>query len=196
MAVNANKYYKEKAYDGSPLQPGEVLVPFWIKREFKEEFASIIDDNLTTFHIGGFRFLIGFAPIAEGSFESYMKLFWKEINTYLAGTRARTGSPASCLSLDEFLDDYSFEIEDFNTPSPEEYYLANCEESPSEDQLLGELLERLQAIKPRYAQIVEMLLDKFPVEKIFVELGLKPSRGYQEIANAFCLAKAILNNKQ
>ena len=58
---NPHKYNNRVAIDGAPLQPGQVLVPFWLQDGYKLSAAE--KKNCTTYHLGGFKFHIGFIPI-------------------------------------------------------------------------------------------------------------------------------------
>lgn len=68
--------------------------------------------------------------------------------------------------------------------------------STEEDATLGilfaELVEYLEKINPRYAKIVTLGMNHKNKEEIIAELGLKTSRGYQEINNAKDLVKKFL----
>ena len=53
-------------------------------------------------------------------------------------------------------------------------------------------MEYLGKISPRYAKIATLGMQDYSKEQIIEELGLKPSRGYQEINTAKELAKKFL----
>ena len=102
--LDTHKYCDQKSYNGQPLHPGEVLVPFWCSKNLQIESDACISDNFTTWKIGGFHFLIGFAPIQESAYEAYMEDFNRQINSFLDTRRAgrciighrNDGTPITC----------------------------------------------------------------------------------------------------
>lgn len=76
---NTQKYRNRKSFDGQPVPTGKVLVPFRIDL-YNLKKNNYIDANCTTMHLGEFRYEIGFMPIDEILYASYMKGFWDEIN--------------------------------------------------------------------------------------------------------------------
>lgn len=76
---NTHKYSNKKSFDGKPVEPGKVLVPFR-KDQFHLKKGEYVDENFTTMHLGEFRYAIGFMAINESCYASYMKGFWDEIN--------------------------------------------------------------------------------------------------------------------
>lgn len=85
------------------------------------------------------------------------------------------------------------EDEDFNTVGIE---VADPNANPVDEAILAtlftELVEYLGKISPRYAKIATLGMQNYSKEQIIEELGLKPSRGYQEINTAKELAKKFL----
>lgn len=76
---NTHKYDNRRSFDGRLVPAGKVLVPFRKELyEFWEE--ECVDANCSTMHLGEFRYEIGFMPIDEILYASYMKGFWDEIN--------------------------------------------------------------------------------------------------------------------
>lgn len=69
---------------------------------------------------------------------------------------------------------------------------ANPEDEAILSILFAELVEYLEKINPRYSKIVTLGMQDFTKEQIIAELGLKPSRGYQEINAAKELTKKFL----
>ena len=69
-------------------------------------------------------------------------------------------------------------------PTPEEEVIL--------ESLFTDLVEYLGKISPRYAKIATLGMKDYSKEQIIAELGLKPSRGYQEIAAAKELTKKFL----
>lgn len=76
---NTRKYSNRRSFDGQPVPAGMVLVPFLLDL-YDLKRKDYVDDNLTTMHLGEFRYRIGFMPIKEECFAGYMKDFWAEIN--------------------------------------------------------------------------------------------------------------------
>ena len=100
-------------------------------------------------------------------------------------------------SREDFITFVSFqdahEDEDFNTVDIE---VADPNANPVDEAILAtlftELVEYLGKISPRYAKIATLGMQDYSKEQIIEELGLKPSRGYQEINTAKELAKKFL----
>lgn len=216
---NTDKYNDKKSYNGQAVADGMVLVPFWMKKDFQKDSSICLSENFTTWKLGGIHFLIGFAPIEKGSFTAYMQFFWSEINEYLekkcAGRciieKNPDGTPIICpkanrctgcpekgkserynpksdeveiLSLDFCYEDDDFDVADPSQVTPEEALL--------EKDLEAGLLEHLRKIKPLYADIVEFCKAGFTSKEIIDKIGLKSSRGYQEIDNAYELTLEYL----
>lgn len=76
---NTQKYIKRKSFDGSPVESGQVLVPFR-KDQYGLNKGDYIQDNFTTMHLGEFSYEVGFMQIDEAYFETYMRGFWAELN--------------------------------------------------------------------------------------------------------------------
>ena len=76
---NTQKYRNRKSFNGQPVPTGKVLVPFRIDL-YNLKKNNYIDANCTTMHLGESRYEIGFMPIDEILYASYMKGFWDEIN--------------------------------------------------------------------------------------------------------------------
>lgn len=76
---NPQKYSKRQSFDGQPVEPGKVLVPFR-KDLYDLQPGMYIQANFTTMRLGEFRYEIGFMPIREECFQSYMIDFWAELN--------------------------------------------------------------------------------------------------------------------
>ena len=220
------KFNNRTAIDGSPLNPSESLVPFWLRDDYKlskEEQA-----RCTTFHYGEFRFPIGFIPISTEAFESYMESFNEEINKYIAERRTGrcvigykpNGDPICCpkakhctgcpnqhnpsverynplkdryqiLSLDFCYEDEKFDIPDENAPSPEDILISKDE--PADEELLKTVITYFEKLNPRYAIIIKLSIQKVPIDDICKTIGLKPSRGREEINNAYNAVCDYLN---
>ena len=71
----------------------------------------------------------------------------------------------------------------------------NVEEEAILETLFTELVEYLGRISPRYAKIVTLGRQDYSKEQIIAKLGLKPSRGYQEINAAKELTRSSSNCK-
>ncbi len=72
------KFRNKRSFDGKPVEPGKVLVPF-IKETFNLPAGTYIQDNFTVMYLGEFEYEIGYMPISESFYVSYMKEFWDEI---------------------------------------------------------------------------------------------------------------------
>lgn len=79
---DTQKYSIRKSFDGKPVEPGKVLVPF--RQDLMKHPKEVcIEKNFTTMHLGGIKFKIGFMAINESGFAAYMQDFWKSINDEL-----------------------------------------------------------------------------------------------------------------
>lgn len=88
------------------------------------------------------------------------------------------------LSLDYEYDGETFDIEDTSQPSVENQVIDKLCPPLTEEELKIKLLAHFNKEKPRYAKIICLSLQGMSVDDICVEIGLKPSRGRQEIKNA------------
>lgn len=76
---NPQKYSSRHSFDGTPVESGKVLVPFR-KDQYGLSKVDYIQDNFTTMHLGEFSYEVGFMQIDEACFETYMRVFWAELN--------------------------------------------------------------------------------------------------------------------
>lgn len=96
------KYYSDfsnrKPINDEPLKNGEVLVPVHALELVKAAGESIRlglaksgellnKENLETWHLGGRKILVGFAPVPANHAESATKAFWDDVNEYIEATR-------------------------------------------------------------------------------------------------------------
>lgn len=88
------------------------------------------------------------------------------------------------LSLDYEYDGEAFEIEDTSQPSVEDQVLDKLCPPPTEEELQIQLLAHFDRENPRYARIIRLSLQGMSIDDICIEIGLKSSRGRQEINNA------------
>lgn len=95
------------------------------------------------------------------------------------------------LSLDFCYEDEEFDVADENAVSPEDAYIASHEMSMDEKYTL--VLAHFEQVNPRYATIIKLSKEKVPVEEICSIIGLKPSRGREEINNAYNALCDFLN---
>lgn len=157
---NAQKYSNRRSFDGQPLPNGKVLVPF-LKENYDLQKGDYIQDNFTTMHLGEFTFEIGFMAISEEHYASYMKDFWDELNKNMEMRRE-----GRC-------------IIGKNPDGTDKLCL-----KPSVEDLKANLLAHFDNKNPRYAQIIRLSLQGMSIDDICIEIGLKYSRGRQEINNA------------
>lgn len=59
--LNPYKYNNRTAIDGKPLEPGKVLVPWWIQDGYKLKAEE--KKHCTTIRYGEFKFRIGFIQV-------------------------------------------------------------------------------------------------------------------------------------
>lgn len=88
------------------------------------------------------------------------------------------------LSLDYEYDGEAFKIEDTSQPSVEDQVLDKLCPPPTEEELRIQLLAHFDRENPRYARIIRLSLQGLSTDDICIEIGLKSSRGRQEINNA------------
>ena len=77
-----------------------------------------------------------------------------------------------------------FDIEDTSTPSVEDQVLEKIDPEPTEDELKLQMLAHFDKTNPRYGQIIRLSLSGMSIDDICITIGLKSSRGRQEINNA------------
>lgn len=85
---NPNTYSNRKSFDGKPVPAGKVLVPF-VKDLYSLQEGDYILEYFTTMQLGEFRFEVGFMPIIESKYASYMEEFGSEISRYMEICRER-----------------------------------------------------------------------------------------------------------
>ena len=88
------------------------------------------------------------------------------------------------LSLDFEYEGKEFDIADESQPSVEDQVIEKLCPSPTEEELQIKLLAHFDKENPRYAKIIRLSLKGTSIDDICVEIGLKSSRGRQEINNA------------
>ena len=86
------------------------------------------------------------------------------------------------LSLDYCYEDEDFDYADENVLSPEEHFCSQC--SLSEEEQYTLVLAHFEKKNPRYAEIIRLSRQRVAIEDICKAIGLKPSRGREEINNA------------
>lgn len=220
--LNPYKYNNRTAIDGKPLEPGKVLVPWWIQDGYK--FKPGEKKHCTIIRFGEFKFTVGFIQINVECYETYMKGFNQEINNYMKEHREgrciigykENGEPICCpkskhckgcenrynptakrynpykdrfdiLSLDYCYDDEDednvIEVTYENAVSPEEAYILS--EELTDDEYYALILAHFEKENPRYAEIIKLSKERVSIDEICQAIGLKPSRGREEINNAY-----------
>lgn len=189
---NTQKYSDKKSFDGKPVEEGKVLVPFK-KEDMNLMPGEYIYDNFTTFHLGEFKIVVGFMAISEGYFASYMQEFWDKLCPYTRKCKGcqnkgllerRNTHRVEIISLDYEYEGDGFDIEDTSTPSVEDQVLEKIDPEPTEDELKLQMLAHFDKTNPRYGQIIRLSLSGMSIDDICITIGLKSSRGRQEINNA------------
>ncbi|GAA0797677.1 hypothetical protein GCM10008910_20740 [Faecalicatena orotica] len=87
------------------------------------------------------------------------------------------------LSLDYCYEDEEFDVADENVESPET--IACASEDLTEEELNTLVLAHFEQENPRYATIIKLSKQNLPIEEICEAIKLKPSRGREEINNAY-----------
>ncbi len=221
MEIEIYKYCNNTSLDGASLKEDETLVPALIRDGYK--LSATQKTKLITWKIANVKFQIGFIPIPAENFKSYMVFFEKEINDFLKKYRTgrcivdhrSDGTPIFCskknkctgcskkglyprnqklkdLSLEEFYDNNPNLIDD-NAIDPSDNLIRQEKESLGDP--YTRLITHFRATNPRYAKIVELKKQRISDKEIVIRLGLKPSRGYQEINNAYLAAKSFFDNE-
>lgn len=88
------------------------------------------------------------------------------------------------LSLNFEYENKEFDIEDTSQPSVEDQVLNKLCPEPTQDEIQIRMLAHFDKTNPRYAQIIRLSLQGMEIDEICISIGLKPSRGRQEINNA------------
>lgn len=86
-------------------------------------------------------------------------------------------------SLEVLFEDDEFDFPDANALLPEEYMITR--EEISEEECYEHILSHFEAVNPRYAAIIRLCRQGATPEEIFEEICVSPSRGYEEINNAY-----------
>ena len=87
------------------------------------------------------------------------------------------------LSLDYCYEDEDFDVTDEKAESPKA--VACAADDLTEEELYALVLAHFQKEHPRYAEIIKLSKQHVSIEEICNEIGLKPSRGREEINNAY-----------
>ena len=87
------------------------------------------------------------------------------------------------LSLDYCYEDEEFDVADEKAESPET--VACASEELTEEELYALVLAHFEKEYPRYAEIIKLSRQRVSIEDMCKEIGLKPSRGREEINNAY-----------
>lgn len=87
------------------------------------------------------------------------------------------------LSLDYCYEDEEFDVADENAESPET--IACASDDLTEEELNTLVLAHFEQENPRYATIIRLSKQNLPIEEICEAIKLKPSRGREEINNAY-----------
>lgn len=210
-AADANGH---TAYNGKALKEGEVLVPMLLTEETKK-LMDINPQHIRTWQNAGVKYEVIFFPVQEAFQKVAMSQFNSQVNellgtgrdkrclikqpdgTYKKCPKKNGNNRCSCaecpnrgklptasskpVSLDEIQDDLK------TKPSAK----VNIEETVVLSASLDFLIKSLEAIEPRYAKIIQLIMQGYTASEIISDINLNKSRGYQEIKNAQKLAKEL-----
>ncbi len=157
------------SYNNTPVKEGETLVPMRLTWEALKDFG-ISADNYRTWNMAGVAFPVIYTIIPEAAAESYMKMFWQDINDFLNDYRTRTDEQKKYIPVS--LDDLNEESgnEPATSTTPDDIVASKME--------LVDLFKYLTELDPGFARVVELRLSGYDKKEIFEELGKKKSQGY------------------
>ncbi|MBR1635701.1 MAG: hypothetical protein IJ682_11670 [Lachnospiraceae bacterium] len=190
---NQTKYGNKKPYNNIPPATGEELAPILMTKEmFKDR--SIIKDNIETWNIHGHRIPVAFAPIAEGTLDSWMKFFNAQVRTYI-GTGGTSDFPKENgheddLSYDKFQEDAAA---DEDSDGFELADLTSLEDTVLLGIIIKDLIAEVKKANPKYGRILELLGMNYSKGQILKELKLGKSQGYEDIKAAQKMARDLYN---
>lgn len=165
------KNYAEtnSAFNNIPVKEGETLVPMRLTWEALRDFG-ISQENYRTWNMAGVAFPVIYTIIPEAGAESYMKMFWQDINDFLDDYRTRTDSQKKYIpvSLDDLNDESGNEPASSSTPDD---IIASKME-------LIDLFKYLTELDPGFAKVLELRLSGYDKKEIFDAIGKKKSQGY------------------
>ena len=231
------KYYSDfsnrKPINDEPLKNGEVLVPVHALELVKAAGESIRlglaksgellnKENLETWHLGGRKILVGFAPVPANHAESATKAFWDDVNEYIEATRKarcpianphgelircpRCNDCKKCdnygsadnitsrtVSLDKMMDDLDNEDTSGYDPTGT---------TANEDLALlmitvNDLIKEVSKKYPESDSILHLIIDGYQKKEIFeqVDLGKGKTQAYSYIEKIQKYAKELYNKK-
>lgn len=96
----------------------------------------------------------------------------------------RNPNHVDILSLNYEYENEEFDLEDTSLIPVVEQVINVLEPEISVDELFNAVIAHFEKTNPRYAQILRLSKEKIAIEDICATIGLKPSRGRQEINNA------------
>lgn len=230
------KYYSDfsnrKPINDVPLKEGEVLVPVHALELVKAADESVRlklakpgellnKNNLETWHLGGRKILVGFAPVAAEHAEVATKAFWDDVNEYIELTRKKRclipngkGELIRCpkcndcnkcdnkgnadnitsrtVSLDKMLDDIN--NEDANGYDPTG--TTENEELALFMMTINDLIHEVSEKYPEADSILHLIIDGYQKKEIIekVDLGRGKTQAYSYIEKIQKYAKEVYEN--
>lgn len=183
------KYITTCHYGDFKFQVGFMPIPIKEFQSYMAEFTAEINKLMDWYRLG--RCIIGYKPNGEPICCPKANLCTGCSEKYEHDRYNPRRERYQLISLDYYSLDDCFRIEDTKALNPEEYVLS--QEAGRMDPTYDYVISHFERTNPRYATIIRLCKHRVPAEEIFRELGVKPSRGYQEINNAYDAICKLLN---
>ncbi len=149
--------------------------------DYMRDFWKDINKELLTRHEG--RCILGQNPAGTDIICSNAKN--RCIGCLKKGMYERSNpNRVDILSLNYEYENKEFDIEDTSQPSVEDQVINKLCPEPTQDEIQIRMLTHFDKTNPRYAQIIRLSLQDKEIDEICISIGLKPSRGRQEINSA------------
>lgn len=159
---------------------GFMPLPIENYETYMESFQKEINDYLTEHREG--RCVIGHRPNGEPICCPKSKLCTECAEKYDHERYNPLKDRFQTVSLDYYYENEAFDYADENAVDPEEYIIAQEEET--DDEVRARALAYLEKKDARYAQIIRLELEGKNIEEICIAINLKPSRGREVIKEA------------
>ncbi len=173
------------SYNNTPIKEGETLVPMRLTWDALKDFG-IASENYRTWNMAGVTFPVIYTIIPEAGAESYMKMFWQDINDFLDDFRIRTDAQKKYIpvSLDALNDESGNEPAASSTP----------DDIIASKMQLVDLFKYLTELDPGFARVVELRLSGYDKKEIFDAIGKKKTQGYVYLDKVDKALEAFIKN--
>jgi hypothetical protein len=201
MQINDNhqtNYDNKKSFNDIPPAEGETLVPFFVAWGMTKH--GIDPGCVETWHIGGRKIPVAFAPVPIECKPAMMKSFWDDVRNYIAsgcspdfcpGDQPLENGHESDLSLDELREAMQDDDDKGFEPASDE----NLEESVLLAIVLDQLVHETSELSPLHGKILRMLRNGCTKGEIADALPLGKSQAYSRVKEAQELAMKFFSKE-